>query len=87
VQKVNLWVDQALKFTQAPFAESVQRREARTSFLKTGRPSCAVRVFKDAGKVLTEAPGRSTGTRVRTPNLRQENSNQHHRAMARTSTE
>ena len=41
-------------------------RETGTSFLKTGRPRvpCAVRAFKDAREMLTEAVGGSTMTGV-----------------------
>ena len=58
---MDLWLDQARTFHQEPFAESVQRGQTGTSFLKMSRPPCAVRVFKDAGKVLTAAAGGSTG--------------------------
>ena len=49
---MDLWLDQARTFRQEPFAESVQRGETGTSFLKMSRPPCAVLVFKNAGKWL-----------------------------------
>ena len=61
---MDLWLDQTRTFRQEPFAESVQRGETGTSFLKMSRLPCAVRVFKDARKILTAAAGGSTGSGV-----------------------
>ena len=36
---MDLWLDQARTFRQKPFAESVQRGETGTSFLKRKRPN------------------------------------------------